>query len=530
MSFTFSPEQLAEIQRLYDAALLRTNNGLTSNFADVYAYIRDQITPSILHLGVDTNVASWFSFGTDANAGIGAASVLIRSYTQRQGELRGLHFTDEKVQQASNAVAMKAFKEILDNNGLLTSLDKIANNDATAIGSTLYEFTVLNQDSAFKNNAAWSGNVLFSGLGEDQSWRLLGVKEDGAVNTVSDLKDVLFTYDALFHALEDVVANGRLSDVLEQFLNYGPFSTAVTIKETINAFFSNTMAQPYATMVANLTPENYLDALRKIVDPNAAQATNASNFVDRANELFYGQNKLDSGLSVKLLDQISPARLAELATNEIAFRYALKELNPFAVFGVNYAAHNANGELDLYDQVTGQGEMTEQYLTDRARFAVLNAQALQTFEPNLFQSFDYFEDINTQTSIGIPVLTDKFIFGGDGNDPIEGGIGDDHLYGGAGYDVINGNDGNDYLEGNGQNDILSGGSGNDKLFGGKGDDTLGGGTGNDNLEGGLGNDTYIYNSGDGFDAIADLGIVIAPVPDRKSSRVHSMHLLGYLSS
>lgn len=504
MSFTFSAEQLAQINALFENAKTRTNNGLISNFADVYAYIRDQITPSILHPGVDTNVASWFSVGTDANAGIGAASVLIRSYTQRQGELRGLHFTDDKVQQASNAVAMKAFQEIIDNNGVLSNLKTIADNDATAIGETLYGNTALRTDSAFINNAAWSGNVLFSGLGEDQSWRLLGVKEDGAVNTVSDLKDVLFAYDAFFHALEDVVASGRLSDLLEQFLNFGPFSTSVTIKELISAFLSNATAQPYVTMVANLTPENYLDALRKIVDPNAAQDTSASNFVDRANDLFYGQNGLDSSLSVKLLDQISPARLTELATNEIAFRYALKKLNPFAVFGVNYAVHNANGELDLYDPVTGQGEITEQYLTDRARFAVLNAQALQTFEPNLFQSFDYFEDINTQTSFGIPVFTDKFIFGGDGNDPIEGGVGNDHLYGGAGYDVINGNDGNDYLEGNGQNDILSGGSGNDKLLGGKGDDTLGGGTGNDTLEGGLGNYTYIYNSGDGFDAIVDI--------------------------
>ena len=190
MSFTFSPEQLAEIIELYRIAKERTNNGLTSNFADVYAYIRDQITPSILHPGVDTNVASWFTVGTDANAGIGAASVLIRSYTQRQGELRGLHFTDEKVQQASNAVAMKAFEEIINNNGLLTPLDKIANNEATAIGKTLYEFTARSNDSAFTNNAAWSGNILFSGLGSDQSWRLLGDENDHAVNTVSDLRDI----------------------------------------------------------------------------------------------------------------------------------------------------------------------------------------------------------------------------------------------------------------------------------------------------------------------------------------------------
>jgi Ca2+-binding RTX toxin-like protein len=159
------------------------------------------------------------------------------------------------------------------------------------------------------------------------------------------------------------------------------------------------------------------------------------------------------------------------------------KLNPFAVFGVDYdAAHNANGELDLYDPSTGQGELTEQYLIDRARFAVLNAQALQTIEPNLFLSLDYFEDAATQTTIGPPtILTDQFIFGGINNDGIDGGFGDDHLFGGAGYDVISDNDGNDYLEGNGQYDILSGGAGNDKLLGGQGNDTLSGGIGNDTL-------------------------------------------------
>jgi len=469
MSFTFSIEQRDEIQRLFDLARTRTNDGLVSNYADVYAYIRDQITPSILHPGVDTNVASWFIVGTDVNAGIGPASVLIRSYTQRQGELRGVYLSDAKVQEASNAVAKNAFNHILDNNGLLSTLDQIAQNDASAIGKTLYELTLPN-DSAFTNNAAWSGNILFSGLGSDQSWRLLGDKDDRTLNTVSDLRDILFAYDSFFKALEDVQAssgNSGLIEVLETFLNYGPISTGVTIADVVMAFWGNTVALPYAEMVHFLGEEAFLDILRKIADPNATQDTGSGDFVLRAHDLFYGPEGLDSGLQVQLFDQFSPNDLATLAKNDLTYRYALKELNPFAVLGVDYGAHNSNGELDLYNPETGQGELTEQYLIDRARFAVLNAQALQTAAPNLFLSVDYFEDMTTGTEIGIPFFTSKYIFGGNDNDSIDGGLSSDHLYGSAGNDTLTGYGDNDYLEG------------------------------------GAGNDTYIYNPGDGFDTIID---------------------------
>ncbi len=507
MSYTFNSEQLAEIARLFkianDISIISpeadANNHL---YANVYAYIRDQIPAYLIATDRDVNSAQrWFAGATEANLGVGPFSEFIRSYTEQQALLRGVNI-DGKMQIASNQVARNAILDILktENHGLLPTLEHIADKDATGVGEALFQNTIPN-DSAFQNNAAWSGSVLFGGLGSDQSWRLLG--GDGELNTVGDLKDTLFSFSAFLEAAKSTSEISGLGGLHTVFNTFGIYNSGATFIETFLGALFNTIALPYATMIVNLTPERYLDILRQIADPNAAQDTNASSFVERAHDLFYGQNGLGSNLSVQLLSEVGPNGLAEYAKTDLAYRYALKELNPFAVFGVDYTAHNANGELDLYDPVTGQGELTEQWLIDRARFAERNASALQTLAPNLFQSFDYFEDINSQTSLGIPVLTNKFIFGGDGNDPIEGGIGDDHLYGGAGYDVINGNDGNDYLEGNGQNDILSGGSGNDKLLGGKGDDTLGGGIGNDTLEGGLGNDTYIYNSGDGFDAIVD---------------------------
>ena len=109
---------------------------------------------------------------------------------------------------------------------------------------------------------------------------------------------------------------------------------------------------------------------------------------------------------------------------------------------------------------------------------------------------------------------DDEVYGMDGNDTLYGGIGNDVLYGGNGADILNGGIGDDTLYGGSDNDTLNGDAGNDILKGGNGDDilnagighdTLHGGVGNDILNGGLGNDIYIFNKGDGYDSINDLG-------------------------
>ena len=59
------------------------------------------------------------------------------------------------------------------------------------------------------------------------------------------------------------------------------------------------------------------------------------------------------------------ARAATDTEEGIAYRYALVELNGFALVGADYAPLNGNGELDLYDASTGRGTLTLQYLADR---------------------------------------------------------------------------------------------------------------------------------------------------------------------
>lgn len=49
---------------------------------------------------------------------------------------------------------------------------------------------------------------------------------------------------------------------------------------------------------------------------------------------------------------LAPNEIETLAREDIAYRYALTQLNPFAVNGVDYSLFNQNGELDIYNPET----------------------------------------------------------------------------------------------------------------------------------------------------------------------------------
>jgi len=198
----------------------------------------------------------------------------------------------------------------------------------------------------------------------------------------------------------------------------------------------------------------------------------------------------------------------------LAYRYALTQLNPFVIHGADYARHNTDGTLDLYNPDTGTGTLTEEYLHDRAAFlgAKIALNLADASSPGLQGVF--FDDRATSYTIAPSLLTtQRFIFGSDADEAdIDGGGGQDRLYGGGGDDTLTGLDLGDYLEGNAGNDTLLGGSGDDTLVGQQGIDTLEGGADNDVLDGGLDNDIlkggagldrYIIRAVDGADTIED---------------------------
>ncbi|MHB1619265.1 MAG: hypothetical protein ACYCTY_04670 [Sulfuricella sp.] len=180
--------------------------------------------------------------------------------------------------------------------------------------------------------------------------------------------------------------------------------------------------------------------------------------------------------------------IAAQAKTDIATRYALKELNPFALTGVDYSQFNQNGELNLYDPATGSGTLTELYLEDRA--AMLSWKML--FDT---QDKSYGADFNTVSIAGDWDFIDRatLISGAPLKLTIDG-----VSFGSATHQI---------LFGSGQDDTgataLTGGDNTDHLYGMGGADTLQGNGGADYLEGGSGNDTYLYTTGDGFDTILD---------------------------
>jgi len=227
--------------------------------------------------------------------------------------------------------------------------------------------------------------------------------------------------------------------------------------------------------------------------------------------------------------------MSELAKNDIAWRYALQELNPWAITDIAYDDFNQNGELDL-------AQFSDAYLEQRESMVEMRWEALKNGLDNnpsdevidaagdeevLFYDFASGEEVNL-TQDGITSVGDGLnlrhvtfgdntsntfnqgshygdnndhLFGMGGNDNIHGGGGDDYIEGGSGNDQLYGDSGNDILEGGSGNDFLDGGEGDDLLIGGADDDILYGGGGVDRLLGGTGVDDYLFDTNGNFSAV-----------------------------
>lgn len=267
-----------------------------------------------------------------------------------------------------------------------------------------------------------------------------------------------------------------------------------------------------------------------------------SDLMDKLSNLLFGATSTIftplpedlNGERLTLNGGITREQIVTHAKEDIAWRFALRELNPFVVTDIAYDRHNLDGSLDLYDPETGQGSMTESYLQDRA--AMLTWKILfdrgaededdaphdgpkpynEDWDTSQVEGNWDFVDLDPARRLpggapltlaidgkGISLHDHQIVFGSQVADSIEGAGESDRLYGGAGNDTLKGEAGDDYLEGGSGNDQLDGGADNDTLLGGAGDDVLIGGSGNDILDGGQGNDTYRFEGSFGYDTIQD---------------------------
>lgn len=224
---------------------------------------------------------------------------------------------------------------------------------------------------------------------------------------------------------------------------------------------------------------------------------------------------------------LAVARQAD--TEGLAYRYALRELNPFAVKGVDYLAlHNQDQSLDLYEASTGTGVWTQMALSDRAELLAEKLRFNQAdglaASQNLFvDETSFFNNQRGATAIEAVIFGDA-----EGREYI-GRRGSDHIYGGAGEDTIRGAGGEDYLEGGEDNDRLFGEADNDILLGQRGADFLDGGRGADRMTGGVGDDTYIVdNVGDNVVEMENGGLdeVLASANFSLGAHVENLALTG----
>ena len=209
----------------------------------------------------------------------------------------------------------------------------------------------------------------------------------------------------------------------------------------------------------------------------------------------------------------------------LAYRYALREMNPFAVVGADYTEQNKDRSLDLYSAENPHG-MTNEYIEKRAEmlawknaFGLANISykddfgaanlsklgdkigtsiiALSPISSNL--GFAGQAAMRALSSVFVSTLPVKGLEGdwtyedraGNLSFKIDGDNSTDADYP-THHFVRFGKKGNNGQEG----DKLQGSSWEDYLFGTEGQDTLKGEDGDDYMEGGQGDDTYIIEDHD----------------------------------
>src|SRR3990167_1474204 len=523
-----SQEQVNEIGRLS----ARGENA-QGNYSDIYLAIAE-----MLPHGDEKN---WFLGAAQANAGEGAYSAMIRGYSARQMAARGIVYTDQLMQAASNEVAKRALEDILDSSRIqpdgrfsFPTIDEIAKNDATGVGKILFSELPLG-DSARDDinnggvNAGWAGGILFSALDSNQTWRLMSAGGSNQIDRLDDLKNILFAYDAyqaVFEAAVNTSANNAWSwGGLEQILSAdlliglrtGYESTGVT---SVWALISGELtyllpdnAKPFGQLIERLGVSRVLDMIRGATQGQVITSETDSYMFPSVADVFfgaYGTSQLQSA-SVQLLPS-DPSALLALARTDVNARAALAALSAISV-PVEFAAGQ---RLSLYDEQTGTGTITNEWITDRSnmlaglitKWTISETQQVTDFAAK--DGFDYQDVASGQEVMVLPnplvsfqPLVHRIYFGGDGVDTFEGQIGNDRLYGGGGDDILRGSAGTDYLEGSSGNDKLYGGEGSDTLVGGGNDDVLYGGENSDVLKGGQGNDNYFYENNGGTDLIED---------------------------
>lgn len=561
MSYLFSEQEREQIQQAIDVCTgLSLENGryvgmgvAGTNAVPLY----ERISALIWHKlnapdaydaairGELENAKLWLDVAIGANGGTGMHAAFIRTYTNRQGVLRlGHAFTEDQMQEASNVVAANLVNGLLfgdlDNNlapWTVPKIGQIAGLDAAAIGRVLFGDDI--QDTAYKNNAGWSGALGFNLLGgvpPFESWRLVSAGDPGSEmpeshgaavpNVLDDFRNILYAVDAYSVALKAGYLVGSAGFIATISRRIDP---SVIAQLNISASSGNWLGlvkdvaafspgiSKEVKLIYNVGTNRFLDMLMGAYQGKSAIGTTTDlNFAAKAKEFFdqFGAVQLQA-LNATLLSTESVTLIAQ-AKEDASTRAALEALSFIRLEVTPEVAQ----KFESYDRDSGEGNITDEWIVDRVSMLTWLMQAAETpgggaddngvirVGASLMAMPDTWEFIDEGSATRLFAAPNRnrthLAFFGDGEGRVtEGYSYNDRIYGGDGDDTLRGNAGADYLEGNGGADKLEGGDGKDILVGLIGNDTLTGGKDADRLEGGIGNDTYVIFKGDGVDTISD---------------------------
>ncbi|SDC09137.1 hypothetical protein [Acinetobacter boissieri] len=196
------PEDMQTIAKMRDEANARdAQQAGTGRYYEIYEAFANLLVNKYNYETSDSTVL-WLRGATEANAGRGVMSELIRVYSDMQAQLRyNEHVSIDLMQKASDAVTKKMLLNLFGEGddpasySEIPAIDKIGNTDATAVGEVLFNRDLKDSASRDGGNAAWSGTLLFTLLRNDQTWRLIGRGNSPLkIDSLNDWRDILYAY------------------------------------------------------------------------------------------------------------------------------------------------------------------------------------------------------------------------------------------------------------------------------------------------------------------------------------------------
>lgn len=513
----------------------------------------------------------WLRGAIRANQGVGLFSALIRNYTMYQAHSR--HVASVDMQAASNAVGdnlAETLKELSissNDNFYAPSLALVGERDAIGVGRVV--FSQLEGQTAFEENSAWSGSLLFTMLGQDETSRLYrGSGSDAAVDTLDDLRNIAYAVAAFRSAVGNGlslmtsaypgIAATLASSLFEAVISgdearISEFSAGsqlakelvIDLKILVDtiSFWKGSLASGILSMLASrLGTDSFSSVLLEqifqgtpISPVNQLMQKEGVDVLSRRLANAYGISP-DGGMAA-IFDRLeaiagSDAKIISLSDYSNAALVAAAKSNAGiakAVQANSLIAFSTPGQSSVVDV---PDEYLSQYWEDRVSMfgwrAYMSAYGTTGIVTSATGDGTYVDKVSGDTIQFLNTTNDGYIeFGGASADALTGSSSADRLYGGDGNDRLSGGDGDDLLIGGDGDDVLDGGAGADILIGGRGRDWLGfktmgfggesledqngvgnyydGGQGNDVINGTVSKDTYVFRRGDGQDWVTTHG-------------------------